>query len=151
VGALQPSISVPKTPCPAQKPRSTSNGIVRLFGQYTIPQIIQRNLRIAFSRVQRNRGARTARIDRITVRKIVQGRISRRNPQGTSKRVVSPESGTPKPVSARLSWRTEDRLHDLLHRSLVRSVFHSWKSRTGKGLAIPPGIEPWADGGNDMS
>jgi hypothetical protein len=25
------------------------------------------------------------------------------------------------------------------------------KSRTGKGQATPPGIEPWAYGGNDMS
>ena len=39
-----------------------------LWGLVTDP----RNLRIAFSRVQRNRGARTAGIDRITVRKIVQ-------------------------------------------------------------------------------
>jgi predicted CopG family antitoxin len=27
-------LTVPKTPCPIQQPRSTSNGIVRLFGQY---------------------------------------------------------------------------------------------------------------------
>jgi len=39
-----------------------------LWGLVTDP----RNLRIAFSRVARNRGARTAGIDRITVRKIVQ-------------------------------------------------------------------------------
>jgi RNA-directed DNA polymerase len=38
-----------------------------LWGLVTDP----RNLRIALSRVQRNRGARTAGIDRITVRKIV--------------------------------------------------------------------------------
>jgi group II intron reverse transcriptase/maturase len=39
-----------------------------LWGLVTDP----RNLRIAFNRVQRNRGARTAGVDRITVRKIVQ-------------------------------------------------------------------------------
>jgi len=39
-----------------------------LWGLVTDP----RNLRIAFSRVSRNRGARTAGIDRITVRRIVQ-------------------------------------------------------------------------------
>jgi RNA-directed DNA polymerase len=39
-----------------------------LWGLVTDP----RNLRIAFNRVSRNRGARTAGIDRITVRKIVQ-------------------------------------------------------------------------------
>jgi hypothetical protein len=32
----QPNISVPKTPCPIQQPRSASNGIVRLFGQYAV-------------------------------------------------------------------------------------------------------------------
>jgi retron-type reverse transcriptase len=39
-----------------------------LWGLVTDP----RNLRIAFNRVSRNRGARTAGIDRITVRRIVQ-------------------------------------------------------------------------------
>ncbi len=39
-----------------------------LWGLVTDP----RNLRIAFGRVQRNRGARTAGVDRITVKKIVQ-------------------------------------------------------------------------------
>src|SRR5215468_8460883 len=34
-----------------------------------------RNLRIAFARVQRNRGARTAGIDRVTVRKILQSGV----------------------------------------------------------------------------
>jgi RNA-directed DNA polymerase len=40
----------------------------KLWGLVTDP----RNLRIAFARVQRNRGARTAGIDRVTVRKILQ-------------------------------------------------------------------------------
>jgi RNA-directed DNA polymerase len=39
-----------------------------LWGLVTDP----RNLRMAFTRVQRNRGARTAGIDRVTVRKVVQ-------------------------------------------------------------------------------
>ncbi len=48
-----------------------------LWGLVTDP----RNLRIAFGRVQRNRGARTAGVDRITVRKIVQ--------QGTEEYLVA--------------------------------------------------------------
>ena len=40
----------------------------KLWGLVTDP----RNLRIAFARVQRNRGARTAGIDRVTVRKVLQ-------------------------------------------------------------------------------
>jgi len=35
-----------------------------------------RNLRIAFVRVQRNRGARTAGIDRVTVRKVLQSGVA---------------------------------------------------------------------------
>jgi hypothetical protein len=34
VGTLRPSRSVPQPPCPIPQPRSTSNGIVRIFGQY---------------------------------------------------------------------------------------------------------------------
>lgn len=48
-----------------------------LWGLVTDP----RNLRIAFSRVQRNRGARSAGVDRITVRKVVQ--------QGTDEYLVA--------------------------------------------------------------
>jgi hypothetical protein len=35
-GTLHPSISVPQRPCPIQQPRSTSNRIIRLFGQYGV-------------------------------------------------------------------------------------------------------------------
>lgn len=44
----------------------------QLWGLVTDP----RNLRIAFGRVQRNRGARTAGIDRITIGRIVQDDVS---------------------------------------------------------------------------
>src|ERR1700687_3425526 len=63
-----------------------------LWGLVTDP----RNLRIAFSRVQRNRGARTAGIDRVTVREGVQSGVDTvlaAVRQGSPGRVVSPEPG----------------------------------------------------------
>jgi len=66
-----------------------------------------RNLRIAFVRVQRNRGARTAGIDRVTVRKVLQSGVMpfldeiRKDLRGGTfrpapvRRVLIPKAGQP--------------------------------------------------------
>ena len=58
-----------------------------------------RNLRIAFARVQRNRGARTAGIDRVTVRKVLQRSHSENRPTGKVSSLGYPDR------ERRLAWQ----------------------------------------------
>jgi RNA-directed DNA polymerase len=110
-----------------------------LWGLVTDP----RNLRIALSRVQRNRGARTAGVDRVTVRKVLQRdaddflaavrqelRDGSFHP-GPVRRVLIPKAGKPgafRPLG----------IPTVTDRVVKRQRSRSWSRSSKRGSTLPP-------------
>ena len=129
------------------------------------------NLRIAFSRVQRNRGARTAGIDRVTVRKVVQLGVDtflaaiRRDLRDGSfrpspvRRVLIPKAGKPGAFRPLGIPTVKDRVIQAAMKQVLEPIFEagfyptSYGFRPGrsvrgalahlKALLLPRGMTHW--------
>ena len=138
-----------------------------LWGLVTDP----RNLRMAFSRVHGNRGARTAGVDRVTVRKVVQTGIEpflvavREQLRSGSfhpspvRRVLIPKAGKPGAFRQLGIPTVKDRVIQAAMKNILESIFKagfyptSYDFRPGrsvrgalahlKDLLIPRGMQRW--------
>jgi RNA-directed DNA polymerase len=120
----------------------------RLWGLVTDP----RNLRIAFARVQRNRGARTAGIDRVTVRKVLQSGVTpfldeiRKDLRGGTfrpesvRRVLIPKAGQPGKFRPLGIPTVKDRVVQAAVKNIMEPIFEadfypvSYGFRPGKSV-----------------
>jgi RNA-directed DNA polymerase len=120
----------------------------KLWGLVTDP----RNLRIAFARVQRNRGARTAGIDRVTVRKILQTGVTpfldeiRKDLRGGTfrpepvRRVLIPKAGQPGKFRPLGIPTVKDRVVQAAVKNIMEPIFEadfypvSYGFRPGKSV-----------------
>src|SRR5215468_3103935 len=111
-----------------------------------------RNLRIAFARVQRNRGARTAGIDRVTVRKILQSGVVpfldeiRKDLRGGTfrpapvRRVLIPKAGQPGKFRPLGIPTVKDRVVQAAVKNIMEPIFEadfypvSYGFRPGKSV-----------------
>ena len=111
-----------------------------------------RNLRIAFARVQRNRGARTAGIDRVTVRKVLQSGVTpfldeiRKDLRGGTfrpepvRRVLIPKAGQPGKFRPLGIPTVKDRVVQAAVKNIMEPIFEadfypvSYGFRPGKSV-----------------
>jgi RNA-directed DNA polymerase len=142
-----------------------------LWGLVTDP----RNLRIAFARVQRNRGARSAGIDRITVRKVIQQGVeifleavrkdlrSGRFHPSPVRRVLIPKVGKPGVFRPLGIPTVKDRVVQAAMKNILEPIFEagfypvSYGFRPGrsvhgalaflKTLLLPRGVKLWKTAG----
>ena len=150
--------------------RSRSNPDYRfdeLWGFVTDPH----NIRIAFSRVQRNRGARTAGVDRVTVRRVVQSGVDtflaaiRKDLRDGSfrpspvRRVLIPKAGKPGAFRPLGIPTVKDRVIQAAMKQVLEPIFEaeffptSYGFRPGrsvrgalahlKALLLPRGMTHW--------
>jgi RNA-directed DNA polymerase len=138
-----------------------------LWGLITDP----RNLRIALARVQRNRGARTAGVDRVTVRKVVQSGVDtflaaiRKDLRDGSfhpspvRRVLIPKAGKPGAFRGLGIPTVKDRVIQAAMKQVLEPIFEagflptSYGFRPGrsvrgalahlKALLLPRGMTRW--------
>lgn len=138
-----------------------------LWGLVTDP----RNLRMAFARVQRNRGARSAGIDRMTVRKVVKSGVEsfliavRKDLRGGSfrpspvRRVLIPKPGRPGTFRPLGIPTVKDRVVQAAMKHILEPIFEagfypvSYGFRPGKSvhgalahlktLLLPRGVKRW--------
>ena len=120
----------------------------KLWGLVTDP----RNFRIAFARVQRNRGARTAGIDRVTVRKVLQSGVMpfldeiRKDLRGGTfrpdpvRRVLIPKAGHPGKFRPLGIPTVKDRVVQAAVKNIMEPIFEadfypvSYGFRPGKSV-----------------
>ena len=120
----------------------------KLWGLVTDP----RNLRIAFARVQRNRGARTAGIDRVTVRRVLRSGVTpfleeiRKDLRGGTfrpdpvRRVLIPKAGQPGKFRPLGIPTVKDRVVQAAVKNIMEPVFEadyypvSYGFRPGKSV-----------------
>jgi RNA-directed DNA polymerase len=155
----------------AQSGKDPAYRFAELWGLVTDP----RNLRTAFARVQRNRGARSAGIDRITVRKVIQQgvesfldairedlRVGRFHPSPV-RRVLIPKTGKPGVFRPLGIPTVKDRVIQAAMKNILEPIFEagfypaSYGFRSGrsahgaltvlKTLLVPRGVKQWKTAG----